>query len=157
NRTRGIRPFAVLGYPSPQTSLEWIRPLLELADALELGLPFSDPIADGPLIQAASHTALAAGACRASNLAIVAAIRAEYPDLPIGLLVYANLIYRTGLDTFYTTVREAGVDSVLVADVPVSEIEPFATAACARGIDPILIAPPNAPDPALEQIARTSR
>ncbi|MHB1543417.1 MAG: tryptophan synthase subunit alpha [Gammaproteobacteria bacterium] len=150
-------PFAVLGYPSPQTSLKWIRPLLEFADALELGLPFSDPIADGPLIQMASQAALAAGACRASNLAIVTAIRTEYPDLPIGLLVYANLIYRMGVDAFYATVREAGVDSVLVADVPVTEIEPFATQACAQGIDPILIAPPNAPDPTLEQIARKTR
>lgn len=150
-------PFAILGYPSPETSLEWIRPLLPYADALELGFPFSDPIADGPVIQAASHAALAAGAHRASHLAIVAAIRAEYPELPIGLLVYANLVYRHGLSTFYADVQRAGVDSVLVADVPVGEIAPFAEAAQTHGVDPILIAPPNAPDRTLEQIARISR
>lgn len=157
DRRAAFVPFAVLGYPSPETTLEWIRPLLEYADALELGFPFSDPIADGPRIQAASHTALARGACRASHLATVTTIRAEHPDLPIGLLVYANLVYRTGLEAFYAAVREAGVDSVLVADVPVSEIGPFSAAAHAQGVDPILIAPPNAPDPTLAQIARHSR
>ncbi len=150
-------PFAILGYPSPASSLDWIRPLIERADALELGFPFSDPIADGPAIQKAAHMALRAGATRATHFAILARIRAEYPDLPIGLLVYANLVYRTGLDAFYETAHQAGVDSVLVADVPVSEIQPFSNAACAHGIDPILIAPPNASDRTLAQIARTSQ
>ncbi len=147
-------PFAILGYPTPERSLEWIEALLPHADALELGLPFSDPIADGPVIQTASHQALTAGARLDSGLALVCQLRTRHPELPIGLLVYANLVYQPGLDPFYERVHAAGADSVLIPDVPSEEAQPFVDAARRQGIAPILIAPPNAPEAALARIAK---
>src|SRR5262245_1775090 len=102
-------PFVMLGDPDPGRSLEIVRVLAAAgADALELGLPFSDPIADGPVIQAAAARALAAGARRRDCWNIVAAIRAEYPDLPIGLLVYANLVCHRAPAEFYAQAAETG-------------------------------------------------
>lgn len=153
-RRGALVPFAILGYPTPERSLEWIEALLPHADALELGLPFSDPIADGPVIQTASHEALTAGARLNSGLAIVGQLRTRHPELPIGLLVYANLVYQPGLDHFYGRVQAAGADSVLVPDVPSEEAQPFVDAARRCGLASILIAPPNAPEATLARIAK---
>jgi tryptophan synthase alpha chain len=147
-------PFAMLGDPDPVRSLHLVRLLAQSgADALELGLPFSDPVADGPVIQAAASRALAAGVRRADCWGIVDAIRGEFPHLPIGLLVYANLICHRDPAEFYKAAAEVGVDSVLVADLPVLESAPVSAAARAAGIAPVFIAPPNADDARLEAIA----
>ena len=147
-------PFAMLGDPDPARSQAAIRSLARAgADALELGLPFSDPVADGPVIQAAAARALAAGVRQADCWAIVAALRAEFPELPIGLLVYANLVCHREPAAFYAAAALAGVDSVLVADLPVSESMPVAAAARAHGIAPVFIAPPNADDARLAALA----
>jgi tryptophan synthase alpha chain len=147
-------PFAMLGDPTPGPSLASIRTLAAAgADALELGLPFSDPIADGPVIQAAAARALAAGVRRADCWSIVGAIRGEFPELPIGLLVYANLVCHHQPEEFYAGAAEAGVDSVLVADLPVTESGPVADAARRKGIAPVFIAPPNADAARLGAIA----
>lgn len=148
-------PFTVLGDPDPETSLAIVRALVRGgADALELGIPFSDPVADGPVIQAADVRALAAGVRPAHAWDIVRAIRAEAPDLPIGLLVYANLVESRGRETFYRTAAAAGVDSVLVADVPTLEAVAFAECARREGVHPVLIATPNSDDRHLRTIAR---
>lgn len=147
-------PFVMLGDPDPARSAAVVRSLAAAgADALELGLPFSDPIADGPVIQAAATRALAAGTRRSDCWAIVQAIRREYPELPVGLLVYANLVCHRAPAEFYGEAATAGVDSVLVADLPVSEAEPVAAAARERGIAPVFIAPPNADAARLKAIA----
>jgi tryptophan synthase alpha chain len=147
-------PFAMLGDPDPARSLELVRTLARSgADALELGLPFSDPVADGPVIQAAASRALAAGVRRADCWTLVRGVRDEFPDLPIGLLVYANLVCHRDPAIFYREAANAGVDSVLVADLPVSESAPIAAAARAAGIAPVFIAPPNADDARLSAIA----
>ncbi len=153
-RRGALVPFAVLGYPTPARSLAWIEALLPHADALELGLPFSDPIADGPVIQTASHEALAAGARIDSGLATVSRLRAEHPELPIGLLVYANLVYQPGPERFYRQVEAAGADSVLIPDVPAEEAGPYVAAARQAGLAAVLIAPPNAPEATLALIAK---
>jgi len=150
-------PFCVLGDPTPSESAVLVATLAAAgADALELGIPFSDPIADGPTIQAANARALAAGVRPDDAFAIVAALRAAHPELPIGLLVYANLIEARG-QAFYGRAAAAGVDSVLVADVPTLESPPFVAAATAAGIEPVLIATPDARPHELAQIARESR
>ncbi|RUO41272.1 tryptophan synthase subunit alpha [Pseudidiomarina aestuarii] len=150
-------PFVTIGDPNPEQSIEVIRALVRGgADAIELGLPFSDPVADGPTIQKASLRALAAGTRISDCFRILKQIRAEFPDLPIGLLVYANLIASGGLDQFYARCAEAGVDSVLVADVPVREGLQFATIAKQHGIAPIFIAPPDASSERLGQVAQAS-
>lgn len=147
-------PFAMLGDPDPVRSLQLVRVLARAgADALELGLPFSDPVADGPVIQAAASRALAAGVRRADCWGIVDAIRGEFPDLPIGLLVYANLVCHRAPAEFYDEAAEVGVDSVLVADLPVLESAPVSAAARAAGVAPVFIAPPNADDARLAAIA----
>ncbi len=146
-------PFTVLGFPDAARCAEQLELLAEYADALELGMPFSDPIADGPTIQRATMTALQAGATRAQGLALVARVRARHPALPIGLLVYANPLMHRGLDRFYAEAAAAGVDSVLVADVPSEEGAPFAQAARRAGVAPVFIAPPNADAAALDRIA----
>lgn len=88
-------PFVTLGDPSPELSLKIIDTLVQNgADALELGFPFSDPLADGPVIQGANLRALAAGTTPTQCFNLLAQIRAKYPELPIGLLLYANLVDR---------------------------------------------------------------
>lgn len=150
-------PFAVLGDPDPAISLDFIRQLTASgADALELGLPFSDPIADGPVVQAAATRALAAGVTQQQCWTIIRQVREEFPDLPIGLLVYANLVMHQPVDRFYARAKEAGVDSVLVADVPMLEGGPLADSARRHGVASVHIAPPNASDDSLARIARQS-
>ncbi|MFC6618900.1 tryptophan synthase subunit alpha [Deinococcus radiophilus] len=115
-------PFVTLGDPNIEASERIVRALLDTgADALELGLPFSDPVADGPTIQAANIRALAAGAGLSAGLNLIRRVREDYPDVPVGLLVYANLPESFGLPEFYGGVAAVGVDSVLVADVPLRE------------------------------------
>ncbi|MGL4000644.1 tryptophan synthase subunit alpha [Pantoea eucalypti] len=158
NNEGAFVPFVTLGDPSPELSLRVIDALVEGgADALELGIPFSDPLADGPTIQNATLRAFAAGTTTSQCFEMLATIRRKYPDLPIGLLMYANLVFTNGVDAFYARCAEAGVDSVLVADVPVEESAPFRQAALRHGVAPIFICPPNASDDLLREIASHSR
>ena len=123
-------PFVTLGDPNPEQSLKIIDTLIEAgADALELGIPFSDPLADGPTIQDATLRAFAAGVTPAQCFEMLTAIRQKHPTIPIGLLMYANLVFSPGIDEFYAACERAGVDSVLVAEVPVDEAAPFRQAA----------------------------
>jgi tryptophan synthase alpha chain len=147
-------PFVTLGDPSREQSMAAIDALVAGgADALELGFPFSDPVADGPTIQGANIRALNAGITPPICIEMLSEIRAKYPDLPIGLLLYANLVYSTGIDNFYGKLSAAGVDSVLVADVPTRESAQFREAATHHGLDSIFIAPPNGDDATLKQVA----
>ncbi|QSX35924.1 tryptophan synthase subunit alpha [Shewanella sedimentimangrovi] len=147
-------PFVTLGDPTPDLSLAIVDALVAGgADCLELGFPFSDPLADGPVIQGANLRALQSGTTPDTCFAMIAEIRAKYPELPIGLLLYANLVYANGIDNFYARAKAAGVDSVLIADVPVEESAPFVASAKAHGIAPIFIAPPNADADTLKQVA----
>lgn len=151
-------PFVTLGDPTPELSLKIIDTLVAGgADALELGIPFSDPLADGPTIQGATLRAFAAGTTVAQCFEILAAVRQKYPELPIGLLMYANLVFSKGIDNFYAQCEAVGVDSVLVADVPVEESAPFRQAAMRHNVAPIFICPPNADDDLLREIASHGR
>ena len=145
--------FLMLGDPDMETSGALLDAMVEGgADMVEVGIPFSDPIADGPTIQAAADRALAAGATPAACFEVLKAFRERHPDVPVGVLTYANLVLARGRDSFYRACADAGVDSVLVADAPVFEAGPFAEAARAHGIDPVLIAAPNTPPETLRQI-----
>ena len=132
-------PFVTLGDPGIEQSLKIIDTLIEAgADALELGIPFSDPLADGPTIQNATLRAFAAGVTPAQCFEMLALIR-------------------KGIDEFYAQCEKVGVDSVLVADVPVEESAPFRQAALRHNVAPIFICPPNADDDLLRQIASYGR
>jgi tryptophan synthase, alpha chain (EC 4.2.1.20) len=151
-------PFVTLGDPNPEQSLKIIDTLIEAgADALELGIPFSDPLADGPTIQSATLRAFASGVTPTQCFEMLAAIRQKYPAIPIGLLMYANLVFNRGIDAFYAECARVGVDSVLVADVPVEESAEFRQAAMRHNVAPIFICPPNADDELLRQIASYGR
>lgn len=151
-------PFVTLGDPSVEQSLKIIDTLIEAgADALELGIPFSDPLADGPTIQEATLRAFAAGVTPSQCFEMLALIRQKHPTIPIGLLMYANLVFSKGIDEFYAQCEKVGVDSVLVADVPVEESAPFRAAALRHNIAPIFICPPNADEELLRQIASHGR
>lgn len=151
-------PFVTLGDPGPEQSLKIIDTLIEAgADALELGIPFSDPLADGPTIQNATLRAFACGVTPTQCFEMLAAIRQKHPTIPIGLLMYANLVFNRGIDEFYAECARVGVDSVLVADVPVEESAPFRQAAMRHNVAPIFICPPNADDELLRQIASYGR
>jgi len=147
--------FVMLGDPDLATSAAILDLLVQAgADMLEVGIPFSDPIADGPVIQAAATRALNAGVTPRGCFALLADFRRGHPEVPVGILTYANLVVACGRDDFYRKAAEAGVDSVLVADVPLIEAAPFVETARANGIDPVLIAAANTPPERLAEIAR---
>jgi tryptophan synthase alpha chain len=154
NNEGAFVPFVTIGDPTPEQSMKIIDTLVESgADALELGIPFSDPLADGPTIQGATIRALESGTTPVVCFELLTQIRAKYPDMPIGLLMYANLVFTAGIETFYKKCADAGVDSVLIADVPVKESEEFRVAAEKYGIHPIFIAPPNANKETLKSVS----
>jgi len=151
-------PFVMIGDPNAEQSFAVIKSLIDAgADALELGIPFSDPSADGITIQKAALRALGAGINTDICIDILKQVREYAPQIPIGLLLYGNLVFARGIDTFYKDMSEAGVDSVLIADVPIRESEPFREAALKHGVAPIFIAPPNACDNTLREVASYSR
>jgi tryptophan synthase alpha chain len=146
--------FAMLGDPDLAASAGILDSLVEGgADMLEVGIPFSDPVADGPVIQAAAVRALAAGIRTADCFTLLGQFRARHPRVPVGILTYANLVVARGRDAFYRAAAEAGVDSALVADVPLLEAGPFLAAARSAGVAPVLIAAPNTPRERLALIA----
>ncbi len=150
-------PFVTVCDPNAEQSYNIMETLVEAgADALELGIPFSDPLADGPTIQGANIRALNAGATPDLCFEQIGKIRAKYPELPIGLLMYANLVFSRGIERFYERCAQAGIDSVLIADVPTNESAEFVSAAEKFGIQPIFIAPPTASDETLEQVSQLS-
>ena len=151
-------PFVTLGDPSPEQSLKIIDTLIEAgADALELGIPFSDPLADGPTIQNAALRAFASGVTPTQCFEMLAAIRHKHPTIPIGLLMYANLVFSRGIDEFYAQCAKAGVDNVLIPNIKKKESAPFRQAALRHNVAPIFICPPNADDELLRQIASYGR
>ncbi len=132
-------PFVVVGDPDYDTSRKIIMKMIdEGADMLELGFAFSDPIADGPTIQLADKRALDNGACVDSSFRMIREIK-DCSSVPISLLVYSNLVYKRGIDKFYADASAAGVDYVLVADVPLEEAGPYVDAAKKHGIDAVFI------------------
>ena len=148
-------PFVVLGDPNRHDSLEIVKCLVKSgADALELGFPFSDPLADGPTIQGAMERSLQGGTTPGDCFEMLREFRSTDDKTPIGLLVYANLVHSFGVNKFYETCHEVGVDSVLVADVPSSESKPFCEAAKAANVAPIMLCPPNVDSETIRNIAQ---
>ena len=146
--------FVMLGDPDLATGADILDLLVESgADMLEVGIPFSDPVADGPVIQAAANRALAARVTPGDCFALIERFRRRHPDVPLGILTYANLVVARGRDDFYSRAADSEVDSVLIADVPLLEAAPFSAAARAHGIDPVLIAAANTPRERLAEIA----
>ena len=145
---RGLVVYLTQGDPSPDASIEVALRAAEAgADVIELGVPFSDPNADGPVIQAAMHRALERGGGLDSALAGVASLRRRGCDVPIVLFGYYNPIFVRGVDRFADQAAEAGVDAVLTVDLPVDEADELRQPLLARGVDVVpLVAPTTGPD-----------
>ncbi|MBI2548464.1 tryptophan synthase subunit alpha [Candidatus Woesearchaeota archaeon] len=145
-------PFTVLGYPDEETTIEIIRTMAENgSDMLELGFPFSDPIADGPILQEANTKAVKKGVTTDTCFGILNEIR-SFTKLPIGLLLYYNLVYQYGIRIFYKTCSDLRVNTILIADVPLEESDDIIKAAESYGIKTVFIVSELTDDERLKQI-----
>jgi tryptophan synthase alpha chain len=145
--------YTVAGDPDSLQSAAVARAIVEGgADVLELGIPFTDPVADGPVIQEADQRALSAGANAETAFALTAAIR-EYSDIPIVLFTYANPVFRMGLWQFYKRAQHAGADAVLIVDMPVEEAAEALIVARKTRLDQIFLVSQTTSGERLEKIA----
>ena len=145
-RRGGMITYVTAGDPDAATSTRILVALAKGgADVLEVGVPFSDPLADGPVIQRATERALAAGMTLTGTLDVVRAVRREV-DTPIVLFTYANPVLRMDPDIFARQAKRAGVDGVLLLDYPVEEAEPLRRPVVAAGLDPIFLISPTTTD-----------
>lgn len=147
-------PFVVLGDPDAKTSLEMVKALIDNgADALELGFPFSDPIADGPTVQAADQRALDAGIDTDKCLLMIGKIRSHDAKIPISLLVYYNLVFQRGISKFCRNAVGAGVDALLIADMPIEESDYLLEQAKKHGISQVFLVAPTTPNSRIRAIS----
>ena len=145
--------FVTAGDPTPDATGAILDALVAGgADVIELGMPFTDPMADGPAIQAANIRSLAAGTRTADILSIAAAFRSRHPDVPLVLMGYANPMLRRGADWFAEAAAQAGVDGVICVDIPPEEDDALGPALRAKGIDPIRLATPTTDAARLPQV-----
>jgi tryptophan synthase alpha chain len=150
---RSFVPYVTGGYPGVDAQL--LRRLAAAgADAIEVGIPFSDPVMDGGVIQEASAEALRTGARLTDVLAV---IREAATDVPVAVMTYANPVYRHGIPSFLEEARAAGVAGVIVPDLPVDEFSELEGEAAARGIDAVLLAAPGTREERLAEIGGRSR
>jgi tryptophan synthase alpha chain len=146
-------PFFVIGDPDFDTSLAVVKAAVDAgADILELGVPFSDPIADGPTIQKADIRAMRTGMNLLKALEFIRAVK-EHKDIPIGLLMYYNLIQQYGIERFFQDFHAAGVNSVLVADLSIDDAEEVTGPARAAGLDTVFMVTPNTSPDRMSRIA----
>ena len=143
NKEKALVPFVVVGDPDYVTSLDIVKTIIRSgADILELGFTFSEPIADGPTIQAAGIRALGSGINVDKSFDFIRLIRGFDDTIPIGILIYANLVFQRGIDIFYEDAAKAGIDSVLIADLPIEEALPYVKAARKNKVDTVFIVSP---------------
>lgn len=153
----GLVTFTTAGDPDLGRSAEVLRVLDRAgASVLEVGVPFSDPLADGPVIQRASERALAAGGTLSTALDVVAEVRASV-GAGIVLFTYANPVLRMGLTEFMARAADAGVDGVLVLDLPIEEADGLRSAAARVGIDPIFLLSPTTTEARIRRAAALGR
>jgi tryptophan synthase alpha chain len=149
----GLITYSTAGDPNLPLSAEILQALDRAgADVLEVGVPFSDPLADGPVIQRATERALAAGGSLKSALAMIARVR---PDIsaPIVIFSYANPLLRVGIDAFAREAADAGVDGVLALDLPIEEAATFRETLAAAGVDTIFLLSPTTTDARIRKAA----
>ena len=149
----GLVIFLTAGDPDPDTSFALLSSLAEAgADLIEIGMPFSDPMADGPSVQAAGQRALKAGTTLRGTLAMVRRLRERDPDTPVVLMGYYNPIYRYGAERFAKDAVAAGVDGAIIVDLPPEEDEELAGPARAAGLDIVRLATPTSDEARLPAV-----
>jgi tryptophan synthase alpha chain len=149
--------YLMAGYPDEATSVAAAEAALESgADLLEIGIPFSDPVADGPVIAAAGHAAVAGGAGFETALRVVAALRRRHPDPPIMAMGYLNPIVARGVAPALRELADAGVDGIVVPDLPAGEDHQLERLAAAAGLGIAFLVTPNTPVERLERVIGAS-
>jgi tryptophan synthase alpha chain len=163
SRARGDKraaliPYVAAGDPSPASCVPLMHALVQAgADVIELGVPFSDPMADGPVIQRATERAIAQGMSLRGVLDAVRQFRADDDRTPVVLMGYANPIERMGQAAFADAAHAAGVDGVLVVDYPPEEVQAFADLLVGRGIAPIFLLAPTSTDARIQAVGKVAR
>ncbi len=154
-REKALVTYIAAGDPSLDATKDLVKAIERAgADIVELGLAFSDPLADGPVIQAGSQRALAAGANTDNVLKVIAELRTEGVQLPIVIMTYYNLLNRPGVDAFCARAAAAGVDGLILPDVPMEEGDEVLEAATKHGLDLIQFAAPTSTPDRIERAAK---
>ena len=157
-RRAALIPFVTAGDPAPAQSVAIMHALVRGgADVIELGMPFSDPMADGPVIQKSSARALKNGVGLRDVLGYVAEFRRTDGKTPVVLMGYANPIERMGLAAFVAAASKSGVDGVLIVDYPPEESAEWLAALGTSGIDPIFLLSPTSSDARIEMVSRVAK
>lgn len=152
---KALIPFITAGDPEPGMTVPLMHALVQGgANILELGVPFSDPMADGPTIQRSSERALAQGVSLRGVLAMVEAFRRDDTDTPVVLMGYANPIEAMGTERFAEAAAAAGIDGVLTVDYPPEEADDYVAALRARGLDAIFLLSPTTAEARVDAVAR---
>jgi tryptophan synthase alpha chain len=154
----GLVVYLTAGDPDLQTTREIALAAIDAGtDVLELGVPFSDPLADGPVIQRASERAVASGTTLSDVLGLAADLHCERPDTGLVIFSYFNPVLRFGIERFCAAATEAGVDGVLITDMIVEEADEYLEHLHRHHLAPIFLAAPTSPDERLQRIAEASK
>jgi tryptophan synthase alpha chain len=149
--------YMVGGFPDLETSLSVIKTLVKGgADMIEIGVPFSDPIADGPIIQEASHYALIHGVKPQQCVALARITRKIFPDLPLIFMTYSNILLRAGFEYFMTKARDSGIDGFILPDMSIEESGEYTRISQALGLASIFLVSPNTEDTRVRRIMKAS-
>ncbi len=156
-RGPAVSPCLVLGDPTPELTVALARAAVDAgAPALEVEFPFSDPVADGPAIQAAVQRALAGGTSTRAAFALLGRIADACPGIPLNLLVYGNLVHRIGYQRFAGQAADSGASTLLVTDIPLEESAPLRRACRGAGLGHVELAGPLTPEGRLQRLAKVS-
>lgn len=154
---KALVAYVMAGYPDAERTMSAVRGLVAGgADIIELGFPFSDPLADGPVIQEAATISLGQGTTLESYYDMVQDIRRFSSDIPLIIMTYTNVAYSVGYDAFAHQISDAGMDGIILPDMPVEESESYQKYAHAEGLDTIFLASPNTSDARVSRIAEAS-
>jgi len=148
-----VVPYLTAGYPSLEAYLDTANTLLEFADLMEIGLPYSDPLGDGPTIQRSGEAALRAGVRTADVIALVAALR-QRTDKPLLLMTYVNPVFAWGPARFFEAFAEAGLDGVILPDLPPDEDPEVVRAAHDAGLATVFLLAPTSTDARIREVVR---
>lgn len=149
--------YVVAGYPDTRSSKQVINALVKGgADIIEVGIPFSDPIADGPTIQAASNIALRKGMTPKKALQLVRSVRKQHPNLPLLAMTYSNILVRAGMEKFMSESKQCGLDGFILPDMPVEEADTYLLTASKLNLATVFLVSPNTPQPRLRKIVAST-
>jgi tryptophan synthase alpha chain len=154
---RALICYVIAGYPDSTSSKRVINALVKGgADIIEVGIPFSDPIADGPTIQEASNTALRKGMTPEKALHLVRSVRMQHPNLPLLAMTYSNILVRAGIEKFLSDSKQCGLDGFILPDMPIEEADTYSLIASKLNLATVFLVSPNTPEARLRKIVAST-